>query len=260
MATSWDPAQYERYKTYRDRPALDLMVQIPADLDPREIWDLGCGTGEHAALLKRRHPSAVVHGLDSSPDMLARARERPEDIDWVEQGVQDWAPATPPDLIFSNAALHWLPNHDQLFPRLLDSLAPGGVLACQMPVSFTASWHALMRETAADGPWAETLASVDGVKPLADPEAYYAWLAPLDVSVDIWTTTYLHALTGDDPVVDWMLGTGLRPYLEALSSDADRTAFLDAYRARLAPAFPRRADGTTLLPFPRLFLLARRPG
>ena len=258
MATTWDPAQYERYKVYRDRPALDLMVQIPGDLSPREIWDLGCGTGEHAALLKRRHPQARVHGLDSSPDMLTRARALSEDIDWVEQGVEAWSPDRPVDLIFSNAALHWLPDHAGLFPRLAEALAPGGVLAVQMPVSYTADWHVLMRETAAHGPWAEALANVDGVKPLAAPEDYYAWLSPLCDSVDIWTTTYLHALTGEDPVVDWMLGTGLRPYLEALSSDADRLLFLDAYRARLAPAFPRRSDGTTLLPFPRVFLAARR--
>jgi len=124
--------------------------------------------------------------------------------------------------------------------------------------SHGAGWHVLMRETAAEGPWAAALADVDGVKPLASPEAYYGWLSALCETVDIWTTTYLHALTGDDPVVDWMLGTGLRPYVEALSSDSDRRAFLDAYRARLAPAFPRRADGTTLLPFPRVFLVARR--
>jgi trans-aconitate 2-methyltransferase len=258
MNTSWDPAQYERYKAYRDRPALDLMVQIPSDLAPREIWDLGCGTGEHAALLKRRHPKARLHGLDSSPDMLARGRERPEDIDWVEQGVQDWAPATPPDLVFSNAALHWLPDHDRLFPRLVASLAPGGVLACQMPVSWVAPWHVLMRETAADGPWAQALAKVEGVRPLGSPEDYYGWLAPLCDRVDVWSTTYLHALTGEDPIVDWMLGSGLRPYVEALNSDADRSLFLDAYRRRLTPVFPRRSDGTTLLPFPRLFLAARR--
>lgn len=258
MNTSWDPAQYERYKAYRDRPALDLMVQIPGDLEPREIWDLGCGTGEHAALLKRRHPAAVVHGLDSSSDMLARGRERPEAIDWVEQGIQHWAPTTPPDLIFSNAALQWLPDHASLFPRLASSLAPRGVLACQMPVSYVAPWHVLMREAAADGPWAEALGKVEGVRPLGSPEAYHGWLAPLCDSVDIWSTTYLHALTGEDPIIDWMLGSGLRPYVEALSSDADRTAFLDAYRRRLTPAFPQRSDGTTLLPFPRLFLVARR--
>jgi len=258
MSTAWDPAQYERYKAYRDRPALDLMVQIPADLRPREIWDLGCGTGEHAALLKRRHPDATVHGLDSSPEMLARARARPEVVDWVEQGIETWSPETPPDLIFTNAALHWLPDHRGLMRRLVEALAPGGVLACQMPVSYTAAWHVLMREAAAEGPWAGRLAKVDGVKPLAAPEDYHDWLSPRCATVDVWTTTYLHALTGEDPVVDWMLGTGLRPYLDALASDDERSRFLDAYRAKLAPAFPRRPDGTTLLPFPRLFLVARR--
>ena len=260
MTTSWDPAQYERYKAYRDRPALDLMVQIHADLAPREIWDLGCGTGEHAALLKRRHPTAVVHGLDSSPDMLARARERAEDIDWVEQGVQDWSPATPPDLIFTNAALQWAPDHQTLMPRLVGTLAPGGVFACQMPISFVAPQHTILREVASEPRWADRLAEVRGVRPVAEPQDYYGWLAPLSASVDIWSTTYLHALTGEDPVVDWMLGSGLRPYVEALSSDADRSLFLDAYRRRLKPAFPRRSDGTTLLPFPRLFLVARRRG
>lgn len=260
MTTSWDPAQYERYKAYRDRPALDLMIQIPVDLAPREIWDLGCGTGEHAALLKRRHPDAVVHGLDSSLDMLARARERAEDIDWVEQGVQDWSPATPPDLIFTNAALQWAPDHEALMPRLVGTLAPGGVFACQMPISFVAPQHTILREVAAEARWADRLADVRGVRPVAEAEDYYGWLAPICASVDIWSTTYLHALTGEDPVVDWMLGSGLRPYVEALSSDADRSLFLDAYRRRLKPAFPRRSDGTTLLPFPRLFLVARRPG
>jgi trans-aconitate 2-methyltransferase len=258
MTTRWDPAQYERYKAYRDRPALDLMVQIPRDLEPREIWDLGCGTGEHAALLKRRHPDARVHGLDSSPDMLARGRERPEDVDWVLGDAGTWAPESAPDLIFSNAALHWLPDHTRLFARLAGFLKTGGVLACQMPISYTAPQHVLMRETAEVGPWAERLRDVEGVLPLLEPAGYYDALAPQCASVDVWRTTYLHVLTGEDPVVDWMLGTGLRPLLQALGSDAERAAFLDAYRARVAAAFPRRADGATLLPFPRLFLVAVR--
>ena len=255
--STWDPAQYERYKAYRDRPALDLMAQIPGDLEPREICDLGCGPGEHAAVLKRRHPQARVHGLDSSEDMLARGRARPEDIDWVLAGIEDWRPEVAPDLIFSNAALQWLGDHETLMPRLMTALAPGGVLAVQMPATFPTIWHRLMRETAADGPWAERLDEQVVVRRIGEPADYYGWLSPLG-SVDIWTTTYLHALAGDDPVVDWMLGTGLRPYLDALVSDAERTSFLDAYRARLAPHFPKQADVTTLLPFPRLFLVARR--
>ncbi len=254
----WDPAQYDRYKTYRDRPALDLLLQIPADLEPREIWDLGCGTGEHAAILAARHPQARVRGLDSSVDMLAEARKRPAEVEWIQADVADFAPDTPPDLIFTNAALHWLPDHGALFPRLVGGLAPGGVFACQMPISYDSEWHRLLRETAADGPWAERLAEVRGVRPVSAAQDYYGWLAPLCEEVDIWSTTYLHVLEGDDPVVDWMLGTGLRPFLQALSGGEERAAFLGAYRARVSAAFPQREDGTTLFPFPRLFMVARR--
>jgi trans-aconitate 2-methyltransferase len=258
---TWDPAIYERYKSYRDRPALDLMLRIPRELDPREIWDLGCGTGEHAALLKRRRPKARVHGLDSSAEMLAEARGRPDEVDWVKADIAAFAPETPPDLIFTNAALHWLADHAGLFPKLVGMLAPGGVFACQMPMSFEASWHVAMRETAADGPWAERLAKVTGVQPLATAESYYDWLQPLASDLDIWSTVYLHALEGEDPVVDWMRGTGLRPFLQALEGPDEEARFLDAYRSRLERLFPRREDGITLLPFPRLFIVARRrPG
>ena len=256
--TVWDPAVYERYKAYRDRPALDLLLRIPQDLEPREIWDLGCGTGEHAAVLKRRHPSARVHGLDSSPDMLAEARARHEQVDWRQGDIADFAPDAAPDLIFTNAALHWLPAHEVLFPRLVGTLAGDGVFACQMPVSFDAPWHVLLRETAADGPWADRLEEVRGVRQVQPAEVYFDWLRPLLAEIDLWTTTYLHELEGEDPVVDWMKGTGLRPFLQALASGEEREAFLDAYRARLATIFPPRPDGKTLLPFPRLFIVGRR--
>jgi trans-aconitate 2-methyltransferase len=258
LTVVWDPAQYERYKAYRDRPALDLLVQLPADLDPAEIWDLGCGTGEHAALLKRRHPAAHVHGLDLSAEMLAEARARPDDVEWVQGSVQDWAPAAASDLIFSNAALQWLGGHRELFPQLVGRIASGGVFACQMPLSYQSPWYDLLRETALLPEWRERLSGVRAVQPVETPETYYDLLAPLCGSVDIWTTTYLHALEGEDPVVDWMKGTGLRPFLQALSSDLERERFLEAYRARISPVFPRRPDGKTLFPFPRLFVLARR--
>lgn len=257
MTVAWDPAQYERYKSYRDRPALDLLVQVPTDFAPEEIWDLGCGTGEHAALLKRRHPQARVHGLDQSAEMLAQARARPEKVEWVQGSVEAWAPAEKPDLIFSNAALQWLDDHRRLFPRLVGQLATGGVFACQMPLSYASSWYDLLREVVDLPECRDRLSTVRAVQPLETPETYYDLLAPLCSSVDIWTTTYLHALEGEDPVVEWMKGTGLRPFLQALSSDLERERFLDAYRARLSPAFPRRPDGRTLFPFPRLFVLAR---
>ncbi len=254
----WDPGAYQRYKAYRDRPALDLMLRIPADLEPREIWDLGCGTGEQAAVLQRRHPAARVHGLDSSPQMLAEARARPGEVDWILGDIEGFAPDRPPDLIFSNAALQWLGDHRTLYPRLAETLAQGGVLACQVPMTFEAAWHVALRETAAEGPWAARLEGVRGVRQVEPAETYYDWLSPWCSELDIWSTVYLHVLQGEDPVVDWMRGTGLRPFLQALEGSEEEAAFLDAYRARLGPLFPRRPGGVVLLPFPRLFIVARR--
>lgn len=255
---SWDPEVYERYKAYRDRPALDLMLQIPSDLAPREIWDLGCGAGEHAAVLAARHAAAKVRGLDSSHDMLAVAKRREAKVEWVLADAARFAPETPPDLIFTNAALQWVPDHARLFPRLAGLLAEGGVFACQMPQSWTSVWHEALRATAAEPRWAEALKAISRNRPVAEVEAYYDWLSPICGFVDIWATTYLHVLEGEDPVVEWMMGTGLRPYLDAIADPEERTAFLAAYRERVAEVVPTRQDGTTLFPFPRLFILARR--
>ncbi len=255
---SWDPDIYERFKAYRDRPALDLLLQLPSDLDPLEIWDLGCGTGEHAAVLARRHPRARVHGLDSSPDMLDRARGREADVEWVQADLSQFAPKIAPDLIFTNAAVQWAPDHASLIPRLAGTLSPGGVFACQMPAAYHTAWHLALRDVAGEPPWAARLGSVDAARPIAEPEQYYEWLGPVCREIDIWTISYLHVLEGDDPVVDWMRGTALRPYLDALTSEDDREAFLAAYRARIRKVLPPRGDGTTLFPFPRLFIVARR--
>ncbi len=258
-APQWDPAQYSRFEAQRDRAALDLLVRLPEDFAPREIWDLGCGTGQHAALLKRRHPQANVHGLDSSAAMLDQARALSDDVDWSLGDIATWAPDRPADLIFANASLQWAPDHAALFRRLAEALAPGGVLAVQMPLSWDTLHHRLMRETVAEAPWASRFADVTARVQVMSPEVYYDVLAPLCDDVDIWSTTYLHVLAGENAVLEWMKGTALRPYLTALDGDPPaRDAFLTALGERLAAAFPRRADGVTLLPFPRLFLLAQR--
>jgi len=254
----WDPGQYSRFDAERDRAALDLLLRLPADLDPRQIWDLGCGAGQHAALLKRRHPEASVHGLDSSAAMLAQARAQDVRIDWRQGEMGEWSPETAADLILANASLHWLPDHAGLLRRLVGALAPGGVLAVQMPMAHETQHHQLMRAVAAEGPWAGRLAGVETIAPLLTLEAYYDVLADSCDAVDIWATTYLHALKGPAAVLEWMKGTALRPYLSALQDEAMVPAYLSALGARLGEAFPRRADGVTLLPFPRLFLVARR--
>jgi trans-aconitate 2-methyltransferase len=190
--------------------------------------------------------------------MLAKARTLGADVVWRQGDIGDWIPETPADLILANASLHWLPDHAGLLRRLVGALAPGGVLAVQMPMAHETRHHTLMRAVAAEGPWAGRLAGVETVAPLLTAEAYYEVLAEGCDDIDIWATTYLHALTGPDAALEWMKGTALRPYLSALEDGAMRAAFLSALGARLGEAFPRRADGVTLLPFPRLFLVARR--
>lgn len=255
---AWNPDIYALYQAYRERPALDLLTAIPRDLNPGEIWDLGCGAGEQAALLAARHPGATVHGLDASPEMLERARGLGARVDWVHGDITSFAPARPVDLLFTNAALQWVDDHPALFPRLAGALAPRGVLACQMPLVADVAWRKALGEIVATGPWAARLAGVEGVRPAHEAGDYYDWLAPLCPEIDIWTTTYLHALHGQDPIVDWTLGSTLLPFLDALRDTEEKAAFLDIWRARLARDYPRRADGVTLFPFTRLFILARR--
>jgi trans-aconitate 2-methyltransferase len=257
----WDPAQYNRFEAERDRAALDLLLRLPGDLEPRLIVDLGCGAGQHAALLKRRHPQARVIGLDSSAAMLEQARALGADVEWVQADLAAWAPDGPVDLMFANASLQWLPDHEGLLRRLTGLLAPGGVIAVQMPLAWDTLHYRTMRAVVAEGPWAQRLSDRETIQALLSPEAYYDVLAEACGEVDVWSTTYLHALTGADAVLEWMKGTALRPHLTALADDQPmRTAYLFALGDALSAAFPRRPDGVTLLPFPRLFLVARRSG
>lgn len=253
--TIWDPGQYLRYGDERLRPGFELLARI-GDLPPGDLWDLGCGTGAHLRAIAARWPGRRAIGFDSSPEMLAKAAAEGDGIEWREGRVEGWQPETPPALAFSNAVLQWVDGHETLIPRLLRALAPGGVLAIQMPRNFDQPSHVLMREVASTGPWASRLAPLMRPDPVAPPAVYYDLLAPLARTLDIWETEYQHALEGETPVLEWVRGTALRPLLEPLEP-AGRTAFEAAYRARLAEAYPRRADGTTLFPFRRIFIVAR---
>jgi len=254
----WDPAIYGGFAAPRLRPVFDLLARVPLE-SPRRIVDLGCGGGQATRLLAQRWPEAEVIGIDSSPDMLtdAAAKDDSGRITWVCGDAGGWRPTDPVDLVFSNAALHWLDDHASLMPRLLDAVAPGGVLAVQMPRNHGAPSHTGMADAAEAGPWAETLRPLLRPSPVASPDVYYDLLAKRAARLDIWETDYLHVLEGDDPVVRWTSGTALAPLLQALE-DGPRAAFLEAYRTRMAQAYPRRADGRTLLPFRRLFLVAAR--
>ncbi len=258
---TWDPNQYLKFADHRLRPALDLMARIPLEA-PRGIYDLGCGPGNITRLLSARWPGAVVTGVDSSPDMLAQARREAPDIALQQADIASWSPPAPAELLFSNAALHWLDDHARLLPRLVSHLASGGVLAVQMPGNHNSPSHMLIEETAATGPWAARLANIRRVyRSVETAEAYYRTLAPLTRQLDIWETEYLHVLpptnpVGDNPVVAWTKGTALRPYLDALD-EPGQAAFLDAYATRVAAAYRPQPDGSTLLPFNRIFLVAQ---
>jgi trans-aconitate 2-methyltransferase len=246
-----------KFERERTRAARDLLSAVRLD-EAGVVFDLGCGPGNSVELLMRRFPGATVVGLDTSEAMLSHARRRAPGAIFLRQGIETWSPAEPADLIFANAALHFLPGHEQLFPRLASFLKPGGVLAVQMPNIMHESSHAAMRLVAADGPWASRLAPIAMTRPvIASFEDYYDWLSPLASEIETWMTTYIHALDGPDAIVDWFAGSGLRPFLDALD-EAERQEFLARYRRELAYAYPQRPDGRTFLPYPRLFVVAVR--
>jgi len=259
--TTWSPEQYQKFADHRLRPALELLARIPLD-SPARIFDLGCGTGSVTRLIAERWSSAAVCGIDNSAEMLRKAQAEAGHVRWLEADVAEWTPEEPPALIYSNACLHWLEDHDVLLPRLVGYLEKGGCLAVQMPKSWEASSHRLMRETLANEGEAGRPLGTDALRRsvgrnwVEDAEHYYDLLAGLVEGLDIWETEYLQVLEGEDPVLEWVKGTGLRPVLNGLG-DGEREVFLAAYRRRLREAYPVRSDGRTLYPFRRLFMVAR---
>jgi trans-aconitate 2-methyltransferase len=252
---AWDPAQYLKFADHRLRPAIDLLNRVALD-DPGEVYDLGAGAGNVTRLIKERWPGARVTGVDDSPTMLAKAAATAPTISWQQADLATWQPPRPADLIYSNAALHWLTGHERLFPALLAGLAPGGVLAVQMPRNFGAPSHTLISEAARGGPWRATLEPLLRPAPVADPAFYYDVLGPKASALDIWETEYLQILEGADPVKEWTKGTWLKPLLDVLA-EPERSRFETRYAELVARAYPPRADGRTLFPFRRLFLVAR---
>jgi trans-aconitate 2-methyltransferase len=253
--SGWDPNQYARFADARLRPAIDLLARVSHDA-PRQIYDLGCGAGAATRLLRDRWPEAVLVGVDNSPDMLRQATEQVPGIEWVQEDLGVWQSPLRADLIFSNAALHWLPDHATLFPRLMSYLAPGGVLAVQMPNNFAAPSHTLLAETIQDGAWRDRLEPLMRPTPVRPVAFYYNALEPLARSVELWETEYLHVLQGVDPVKEWIKGSWLKPILDALDV-SDRNMFESDYADRLRRAYHASAIGTTLFPFWRLFLVAQ---
>lgn len=257
-AAGWDPAQYLRFADERLRPAADLIARLP-DQPFARIADLGCGAGNVTRLLAGRWPGAAVTGVDTSAEMLARARAELPGATLVQADLASWQPESPPDLIFTNATLQWVGEHPRLMPRLLSLLAPGGVLAAQFPDMDHHPLRRVLAEVAAEEPWRARLAAMPGIEKILSPAAYYDLLAPLVASLDLWVSEYMHVLEGEHPVLEWVKGTALRPALTALEG-AERDAFIATYGARLRPHVRPQGDGRTLLFYRRLFIVARIAG
>ena len=252
----WDPRQYLKFSGHRLRPALDLLMRIP-EFAIRSVADLGAGAGNVTKLIRERWPEATVTGVEGSAEMVAAGRKAAPEIEWLHQDLASWRPAQKYDVIYSNAALHWLPDHDKLFPALMQKVEPGGILAVQMPRNFTAPSHVLIAETALNGPWRSKVEHLVTPPPVGDPGFYHGLLAPLSDNIDIWETEYLQVLEGENPVKEWTKGTWLTRYLDILQGD-EKAAFEAAYGERVAKAYPRKTSGQTLFPFRRLFMVAQR--
>jgi trans-aconitate 2-methyltransferase len=257
---SWSAKQYLAFEDERTRPVRDLLSALP-DIEARSAMDLGCGPGNSTEVLAARFPDAVVRGLDSSSDMIEAARRRLPRVQFEIGGIEEWSEPGPFDVILANAVLQWVPDHTELLPKLVAKLVSGGALAIQMPDNLDGPAHRLMREVAADGPWAQVqaLASSSSARtPIAEVDGYYELLRALCAKVDIWRTTYHHPMRdGAAGIVEWFKGSGLRPFLEPLDP-ALRAAYLERYTAAVARAYPALSDGSVLMPFPRLFVTAIR--
>jgi trans-aconitate 2-methyltransferase len=255
----WDPAQYLRFGDERSRPFFELTARIQAEA-PGRVTDLGCGPGQLTAALADRWPAAQIRGVDSDPEMItaARARPVPDTVSFAQGDLRDWRPERPVDVIVANAVLQWVPGHAELLPGLIETLAPGGWLAFQVPGNLDQPIHAIVRDLAGSRPWRSRLAGVALNRQAGDPADYARLLLTAGCRVDAWESTYLHVLPGPDPVLEWAKGTALRPVLAALDP-AGAAQFCAEYGGLVAAAYPAAAYGT-ILPFRRVFVVAQAPG
>ena len=254
---SWSPSEYMRFGDERTRPSVDLASRIAVER-PASVIDLGCGPGNSTRVLRQRWPEAHVIGLDSSPQMIDAARDDAPLEEWIVAGIEDWIPSAAYDVVFSNAALQWLPDHCALVERLFRAVAPGGALGFQIPSATFAAVRDLIHVIALDGPWTSRMAGPLGELTMESPGLYYDCLSPHARSVDVWETEYFHVMDSAAAIVDWIASTGLRPFLAVLESDEENRLFVSRLNEMVREMYPPQRDGRVLFPFKRTFVVAYR--
>lgn len=255
--TTWDPATYLAFADHRTRPFLELISAVPLEATAvRRIVDLGCGPGHLTKYLRRRWPDAEIIGIDSSSEMIDQANTTNDDpqVRYEVADVTTWTTTDPVDLLVSNAMLQWVDDQWAVLGRLLADLSPAAV-AIGVPDNSDAPAHRLLYELADREPYAAHLSDARRL-PALPPELYLRFFSERSLTVNAWATTYLQILVGDDPVFDWISGTGARPFLQGLDDELG-PRFADEYRALLREAFPREEFGT-VFPFTRTFAVATR--
>jgi trans-aconitate 2-methyltransferase len=257
---TWNPAQYLKFAEQRTRPCRDLAARVDV-AGPRRVIDLGCGPGNSAEVIAQKWPEAKITGFDSSASMIESARATHPEWEWRTGDIAAWAAADGErfDVVFSNAAMQWLGDHDELFPRLLDHVEPGGALAVQAPGNYDGPSNLLMRNLAASEGWRRWFPTGRAAEwHTHDIGYYYDALAPHAARLDLWATEYIHVMPDAPAIVEWYKGTGLRPYLDVIAEESERQRFLAEYLELVRPAFPPQADGAVLFPFRRIFIVAYR--
>ncbi len=255
--SAWNADHYLKFGAERTRPAWDLVERIQVDR-PQRIVDIGCGPGNSTQVLMARWPDAHVVGIDNSAEMITAAREKYPDQQWALADAATWVPDEPFDIVFSNAAIQWLPNHAELVSRLFTHVADGGALAFQIPSYSRMPVRNHIHEISEDPAWSDRLEAARSMLTMKLPTFYYDVLAPHASKMDVWETEYFHVLKDADAIIDWIASTGLRPFLDALASQPERERFVDLLRERVDESYPIRSDGNVLFPFKRLFVIAYR--
>lgn len=253
---TWDQELYYRFRQQRTQPSIDLVARIPLET-PSRIVDLGCGAGNSTAALRNRWPASSIVGVDSSEEMLGEAKQADDGTVWVKDDIASWQPDEPFELVFSNAALQWLPDHSELIPRLLQAVTPGGVLAVQLPDHYESALYRVLIEVSRDARWSPRMEAARNSLTRHTVSFYYDLLSGCAERFDIWTTEYHHELQSHEDILTFHRGSGMRPYLEKLAEDETESfeqLILEGYRQ----AFPKQANGRVLFPFKRLFFMVYR--
>jgi len=251
----WNPDLYLKYKDERTQPSYDLVSRINLP-NPEKIVDIGCGPGNSTRVLRERWPRAQVAGLDSSAEMIQTAREAYPQETWIMSDAAQWETDEKFDIVFSSAALQWIPDHTVLIPKLFDRVKPGGVLAVQVPSNHRSPLHQAVLKVSKKKEWSQLMAGCETRLNYHEPGFYYELLAAISRQFTLWQTTYYHVLDNHQGLVDWYSSTGMRPYLERLATDSQKNAFREQVLEACRPFYPAQSNGKILFPFNRLFFLA----